>query len=57
LHGLVRLSLQQTTITDAGLKYLRGLNRLQKRSLEGTAVTDAGIQELQRALPGLDIYR
>jgi len=39
------------------LQYLKGLTQLQWLFLDGTKVTDAGVQDLQKALPKLEILR
>jgi hypothetical protein len=49
--------LGQTSITDAGLEKLKGLNQLHILSLEQTKVTDAGVEKLQEALPDCKITR
>ena len=54
---LTELSLKHTKVTDAGLVHLAGLTKLQLLWLEGTAVTAAGIEQLQRALPNVQIHR
>jgi hypothetical protein len=51
------LYLDDTGITDAGLKHLVGLTRLQELDLHGTHVTDEGIAKLQEALPNCQITR
>ncbi len=51
------LWLEGTQITDAGLVPLRGMKDLGELHLKGTSVTDAGVEELQKALPFLDIDR
>jgi hypothetical protein len=54
---LYSLWLEGTQITDAGLVPLRGMKDLSELHLKGTSVTDAGVEELQKALPVLDIDR
>ena len=44
---LEKLQLSNTKITDAGLKYLRGLTQLQVLVLENTSITDAGLEYLE----------
>ncbi len=39
--------MNHTTITDAGLEKLAGLNQLSLLFIEGTQVTDAGIAHLK----------
>jgi ankyrin repeat protein len=51
LPALESLSLQQTIISDDGLRYLHGLTRLKHLNLLETDVTAGGAAELQRALP------
>jgi internalin A len=62
LKGLTQLSslvLQHTTITGAGLKHLKvkGLAQLRTVELGLTEVTDAGVNDLQMALPNVQIER
>ena len=57
LRRLQELGLSTSEVTDAGLKHLMGLTALKKLDLENTNVTDAGAQELQKALPKLEILR
>jgi hypothetical protein len=52
---LAVLTLVNTHVTDAGLKYLHGMNSLKVLNLLNAPVTADGIAELQRALPGLRI--
>ena len=54
---LVELSLKHTQVTDAGLDHLTGLTKLELLWLEESSVTDAGVQNLQRALPNVQIHR
>ena len=42
-----KLDLNGTKVTDAGLKELKGLGRLETLFLYDTAVTDAGLKELK----------
>ena len=46
------LNLDQTTITDGGLRHLPGLKRLRELLLNSTKVTDDGLRHLTR-LSGL----
>jgi len=60
LNGLTKLlvlDLRGTQVTDAGLAHLKGLTNLSKLDISFTQVSDAGVQELQQALPSLDIRR
>ena len=50
------LVLQDTKITDRGLRCFRGLKKLGRLDLEGTAVTAAGAEELRQYLPNVKIY-
>ncbi len=42
------LCLDNSDVTDAGLEYLKGMNRLQHLTLESTGVTDGAIVHLKR---------
>jgi hypothetical protein len=42
-------------VSDAGLAHLKSLAKLKEVSLLKTEVTRAGVQELQKALPGLQV--
>ena len=57
LSGLTKLHylfLNNTKITDAGLRQLTGLTNLQRIDVTRCDnITDAGVAELQKALPGL----
>ncbi len=57
LKQLKALNLSSTKVTAVGLKELAGLKQLQSLDLANTKVTDAGVRQLQKALPGLRIYR
>ena len=46
LPNLVRLHLERTRVTDAGLPHLRALRHLEYLNLYGTAVGDAGLASL-----------
>lgn len=48
---LATLSLQETAVTDAGLRSLQDLKSLTSIQVKGTQVTQNGIDELSRALP------
>jgi tetratricopeptide (TPR) repeat protein len=47
--------LNDTQVTDAGLKHLKGLRRLQHLGLVRTQITNNGVAELKRALPNIEI--
>jgi Leucine-rich repeat (LRR) protein len=57
LNKLQKLYLQETKLTDEGLKPLSGLPRLEALDLEKTEVTDEGIKELRelKELQTLDL--
>jgi hypothetical protein len=60
LKSLCRLDLQNTEVTDAGLKELaslKSLTRLYLSDFKGRSdrVTKAGVKELQQALPNCRI--
>lgn len=57
LNQLRDLVLSDTQVTDNGLFQLQGLKKLKYLSLEHSHVTDKGCQELQKALPNLEIRR
>ncbi len=50
------IDLEGTQISDAGLIYFRGLDRLQRLVLKQTRTTAAAVQDLQRALPNVWIW-
>jgi hypothetical protein len=55
LPNLTYLNLDYTFVTDAGLKTLEGLKSLKWLQVEGTAVAKKAIDEIERALPGLNV--
>jgi hypothetical protein len=55
LSELEVLDLTDTHITDAGLRHLKGLKRLRLLVLDSPDVTQAGRDELQAALPELEM--
>jgi hypothetical protein len=55
--SLTRLDLASTRISDAGLRHLAACKSLQMCILTGTRVTPAGKEELQKALPRLQIVQ
>ena len=57
LKNLTHLDLCSTPVTSAGLAHLKGLTNLSALNLYDTYFTGAGSEELQRASPGLTIYR
>ena len=52
-ESLRELDVAGSKITDAGLKDLTGLTRLEKLTLSRTAITDAGLKPLLDQLPAL----
>lgn len=57
MASLSDLSLEGCRVTDAGLMHLRNLTNLEVLNLNGTKVTRKGATELQRALPGCDVWK
>ncbi|MCI0684664.1 MAG: hypothetical protein L0Y71_21415 [Gemmataceae bacterium] len=57
LAELRHLQLLNTAAGDAGLRRLHSLRKLETLYLQGTNVTDAGVAELEKALPGVTVYR
>jgi len=55
LRNLEELELYRTHVSDAGIVQLAGLKRLQVLRLVSSHVTAEGAQELQKALPDLEI--
>ena len=51
------LSLYNTAISDAGLRHLTGLSKLERLWLAGTKVTDQGAEMLKQALPHCQFFR
>ena len=51
LRILTGLGLDQTAITDAGLKTLRSLPHLIDVECEGTQITEQGLQEVLKPVP------
>ena len=54
---ILKVELNRTQVTDAGLEHLKGLTSLQTLKLGGSQVTDADVNELKKALPKCDIFR
>jgi internalin A len=52
----VNLWIDNTAVSDAGLRHLKGLTRLELLQLYNTGITDAGTAEILKALPGLNFY-
>ena len=46
-YPIILVDLHNTQVTDAGLRHLEGLSKLQKVSLNDTKVTDAGLEHLK----------
>ncbi len=58
LHWLERLSINATTVTDAGIRHLESLSNLRELYLrECPNITDEGVARLRKALPNCKIYR
>ena len=55
LINLRALYLNNTQVTDAGLKHLAAVRSLRQIFLYPTKVTDAGVAELKAALPGVQV--
>ncbi len=53
--GLQSLELQNTRITDAGLRHLHSLSGLKRLELDGNALSREAVEELQLMLPGCEI--
>jgi hypothetical protein len=51
LTELKWLVLMDTRLTDAGLKHLTSLRKLERLDLEGTAVTEAGVNDFKLSSP------
>jgi hypothetical protein len=51
LSGVELLSIRSIPITDAGLRYIRGMNDLREVFLDHTQVTAAGEADLRKSLP------
>ena len=56
-QDIYHLSLAETEITDESLKALHGFKSLKHLVIVKTKTTDEGVMELQKALPGLKVYR
>ena len=56
LQQLTTLGLDNTQITDAGLKELAEVHKLKYLVLIKTKVTKEGVAELKKALPNCKIY-
>jgi hypothetical protein len=54
---VVGVNLDNTTVTDAGLKELKELKTLREMHLGGTKVTDAGLKELKDSKSLQKLYR
>ena len=57
MKKLTHLDLDNTKITDAGLKELKGLGTLRTLRIGNTKVTDQGVTELQKSLPKCKIEK
>ena len=51
------LTLSDTGISNAALKHLKKLSRLEHLDIDGTKVTDEGVAWLKAVLPDCNIYR
>jgi len=56
LTDLAVLSLDDTQVSDEGLKHMNGLSNLDHLFLINTRVTEEGVKELQKALSDCKIY-
>ena len=54
-ENLSYLDFRNTQITDAGLKEVAKLQKLEELDLRGSEVTKAGVAEFKRALPNCQI--
>ena len=54
---LETLSLDATDVSDGCIPLLKRLRNLRELSLRGTRVSEAGVEELERAIPGLQVTR
>jgi hypothetical protein len=52
---LCSLDLRDTQITDAGVRHIAALGRLEELDIRGTRITADGLQELRKALPNCAI--
>ena len=57
LEQLSSLNLDGTRVSDQGLAQLSPLKELSALYLDSTRVTDSGVDELQKVVPGLQIFR
>jgi internalin A len=57
LKNLTTLALNETRITEAGLKEIAELKRLTLLNIHGTRITGAGMKQLQQSLPNLNIIQ
>jgi len=48
---LTNLGLNNTQVTDDGLKHLSGFTKLKELRLNGTQVTEKGVESLRQQLP------
>jgi hypothetical protein len=56
LSQLEHLVISNNNITDAGLVHLKEMKQLHYLEIERTNVTDSGLKDLQKTLPGLNIF-
>ena len=54
---LVKVRLDETVVTDAGLRHLAPLSNLKYLSVWKTKVTDAGVRDIKQALKQLQVNR
>ena len=57
LTDLHTLNLCRTGITDAGLRHLRQLTKLERLDVKQTDVSELGVQQLEKDLPQCRIRR
>jgi hypothetical protein len=55
MQGLIRLDLEGTGITDAGLESLKGNKNLKVLFIGGCKVSPLGVEMLEQKIPDLDM--
>ena len=57
LTNLERLDINDTVMTDVGLVHLQTVVKLERLDIFGAAVSGDAVERLQRAVPGLKVFR